>query len=393
MFEAETHEARRYFEALYPPGAPVTGYLAICHADPARTQGGSLSAVHIPAGDSARLAAAAVELSLTHGRQVWSSVCAHATDGGVHKRGTRADVCALPGFWVDIDLAGVGHAASDLPATVADAVRRLLIPFNLEPSLLIHTGGGLHAYWLLDAPAAVDGGNRAELQALAHGIQDDVRALANAHGWKLDKTSDLARILRPAGTLNRKPGRDVAPPVRILLPDGDVPQPRYSLDSLRGRFSALPRATALPPASPIFAAASAAPAPASEDKPAEIYTFESTREEILRKMRNNRKPERFETLQKILLGQPFAEKGARDQGLQQVASWLVWYCPEGDPEAALEILKPSLAAMEAESPDDFLTEDQAMEKITRAQGEALSKKAAAADQDARLRATLIGGAK
>lgn len=394
MHEREKAEARRYFEELYPPQSKVAGYLSICYADPATNQSGGLTSIHLPANNAADLAEAAVVLSLEKGKQVWSSVCAHATDGGPYKRGTRADVCALPGFWVDIDLAGPGHAAEDLPPTLAAAVRQILIPLDLEPSLLLHTGGGLHAYWLLGDPEPVTNANRAELQTLAHALQDELRSIASAHGWKLDKTSDLSRILRPAGTTNRKPGRAEAPEVAILMPEPppysiDTPaQVRYSLADLHTRFAVVaPPAPAARPGPFALTSVPAAPAP---EGPTEVWTFESTREEVTGKMRNNKKPERFDMLQAILLGQPFAAKGERDQKLQQAASWLAWYCPEGDPEAILEILRPSLEAMAEQSPEDHPTKEQAMDKIQRAQADAVRKKAAAADADARLSATLRG---
>ena len=60
-------------------------------------------------------------------------------------RGTKDDVVALPGFWLDLDVAGPGHAAGALPPSSGSALDALQV-FGVQPSAVVHTGGGLHTY-------------------------------------------------------------------------------------------------------------------------------------------------------------------------------------------------------------------------------------------------------
>jgi hypothetical protein len=146
---------------------------------------------------------------------------------GVGLRGTRAatgrglneDVTVIPGLWVDMDIAGPGHKTNDLPPDT-DAAIALLQEFPLQPTMLIHSGGGLHGYWLFEEPWAFDtDAEREEAADLLQRFQATLRQKAQTHGWKLDSTHDLARVLRLPGTTNHKtdPGR----PVQILKDTGE----------------------------------------------------------------------------------------------------------------------------------------------------------------------------
>ena len=74
--------------------------------------------------------------------------------GILRGRGSADDVVAIPGVWADIDIAdGEAHAAKTLPPSEADGAR-LLARFELQPSVMVASGHGLHAYWLFDQPWA-----------------------------------------------------------------------------------------------------------------------------------------------------------------------------------------------------------------------------------------------
>lgn len=355
-----TSLARAYFEALYPPALAAVvppAYLSVVNQEPG-VQSGAMPARHVLVSDPGALAAEAVRLSDDVGTNVWVSVCAHAEDLGVWHRGKRSEVTLLPALWIDVDIAGPGHAAGNLPLDVDQVVRGLLQPFGLDPTMIVHSGGGLHVYWCLDALAQVTDANRGELQGLLRAWTARFQALAAERGWHLDNVSDLARVLRPAGTLNRKPGRADPPLVSILLAGG----PRYSLEALRahvGPFSALP----------IVGRSTETPTIGS------ALSFDDTLAEVRGKIARNARPERRDVLRAVSAGEPFAQPGDRDRALYQVCSWLAFYCPDGDPEAILEILTPSLEAMEAESPDDFITSDLALQKIERCLDDARAKAA------------------
>jgi putative DNA primase/helicase len=81
----------------------------------------------------------------------------------------------------------------------------MLKRIGLEPTLVVKTGGGLHVYWLFNIPHVIKNqSDREEMMKLSKGFQSVFRKRFEAHGWQLDRTADLARILRLPGTLNHK---------------------------------------------------------------------------------------------------------------------------------------------------------------------------------------------
>jgi hypothetical protein len=117
------------------------------------------------------------------------------------KRGGAADVVALPAFYIDID-----HPT--------DATLTKLKSMLLHPSILAHSGGGIHAYWLLDEPTTDLSTARQILQKLAKAFNGDSLSPANS--------------LRLPGTINTKPERGSA-----LCHLVEVSDHHYSLSDFR----------------------------------------------------------------------------------------------------------------------------------------------------------------
>lgn len=124
-------------------------------------------------------------------------------------RTRNADVVGLFGLWADIDIAGPGHADAHYPESV-EAARRVVDAMGLRPTLLIHSGGGLQAWWMFAEPwltrdAADPAAEHARMGRLAADWLRAVQYRAEVLGrYKIDSVFDLARLLRPAGTTNRK---------------------------------------------------------------------------------------------------------------------------------------------------------------------------------------------
>ncbi|MBL8166358.1 MAG: hypothetical protein JNJ61_30515, partial [Anaerolineae bacterium] len=96
------------------------------------------------------------------------------------KRGGAAEVVALPAFYTDID-------------DPTDAALMKLRGARLPPSVIVHSGGGYHAYWLLDEPTRDLNTARQVLQGLARIFGGDGLSPAQS--------------LRLPGTVNHKPER------------------------------------------------------------------------------------------------------------------------------------------------------------------------------------------
>lgn len=163
------------------------------------------------------------------------------------ERGGAQDSLGFPGLWSDIDIAGPGHKHTpNHPGmgTAFDPHKPLLFPLpgdvdtclNIlrearfpQPTVIIHSGGGIYAWWLLHQPENLhaDPMNMTAATTLSEHWQ---RLIASAAS-RLDLhygsgVGDLARVLRVPGTTNRKEG--LARPCRIL----DASGPRYTLDEL-----------------------------------------------------------------------------------------------------------------------------------------------------------------
>lgn len=129
-----------------------------------------------------------------------------ARDLGRFKRGGVAEVVGIPALWLDIDLATGVHASTALPGSVED-VEHLLkeaLP-GRPPNVLVHSGGGIHAYWMFARPWFFNSEqDRLNARQQLRALHAHVQKAAAQHGWKLDNVSDLARMLRVPGTYNAK---------------------------------------------------------------------------------------------------------------------------------------------------------------------------------------------
>lgn len=123
---------------------------------------------------------------------------------GTWKRGEETDIIAIPGLWLDLDFNSQGaHKAKGLP-TEAEA-HELLESAPYEPSIVVHSGHGLQAYWLFNETWVFEGNaDRERAKSLNEGWQLWFQDKARKFGWHVDSTADLARILRIPGTYNCK---------------------------------------------------------------------------------------------------------------------------------------------------------------------------------------------
>lgn len=125
---------------------------------------------------------------------------------GDFKRITLKDSSGLVGLWADIDYGDEGHKPGHkIPPTQEDAIK-LLDELPMPASIIIHSGNGLHAWWLFESPLIFT--NDAQREAgkqLEQNWMDTIRAYAQRFGWDIDSTYDVSRVLRVPGTINAKP--------------------------------------------------------------------------------------------------------------------------------------------------------------------------------------------
>ena len=103
----------------------------------------------------------------------------------------------------DVDVLGSVHKENALPKTeeAIDFVNSL----KLKPSIIVRSGNGVHAIWLLDEPFVIRNENeREQIRELSAGFGMYVIAEGRKKGWKLDNVQDIPRMLRAPGSLNFK---------------------------------------------------------------------------------------------------------------------------------------------------------------------------------------------
>ena len=106
-----------------------------------------------------------------------------------------------------------------------DAANKLLDRIGLKPSIIVHTGHGIQAYWLLKEFWAFDNPvERHQAATLSRRWVSTIQAVAMAQGYDVDAVGDLTRVFRLPGTTNRKAD---PVPVEIISADADL---RYGVD-------------------------------------------------------------------------------------------------------------------------------------------------------------------
>jgi hypothetical protein len=264
------------------------------------------------------------------------------------KQGGKADIVAIPGLALDIDLANpVAHKAKNLPVTDDDAYQ--IICKAPPPTLIIGSGNGWHCWWLFREPWVLrTAADRHAAQKLYKAFQAPFIARAKELGWHVDNTASIQRVWRVPGFLNKKNDKPVS-----VLHSSDT---HYSREEL---------AAAAPDAAPKSAPAPAPAAPLKEP----TGTVEALVEVLgcLSSENQNKK-----AIEKVLKGESFADKGERDDVMQRVCSTIAWMPEAGglDAEVIAEILRPSLTVWSDEPDAQKSLEEElakATDKIVRAQ--------------------------
>ena len=218
-------------------------------------------------------------------------------ESGRRGRGGIEDSKILPGFAVDLDLAGPGHkhtvcppdcltahvhVAFDLPGSVEDAMEIVGEVAGLpNPTAWVHSGGGVYPWWLFDEPVDIsDPAVRKIAQDVSDGIQKLIKHAAESRHWHFGTgINDMARVLRIPGTINRKEG--LARPCRVIEP---ASYDFTSLETLGTQVAEL--VAALPPASspaPVRETARTTPSPgaSTSDRPGDDYENRNSWVDIL----------------------------------------------------------------------------------------------------------------
>lgn len=129
------------------------------------------------------------------------------------KKGSVASAMMLPTMWIDID-------CDDDPQKREKGMAKLC-DFEPAPSIIVDSGGGWHAYWLLDEPFILE--TDEDKQKISQIMQGMFRALDGDENY----VKSVASIMRLPNSINTKPERNNAL-VKVIAWH---PERRYSLSS------------------------------------------------------------------------------------------------------------------------------------------------------------------
>lgn len=154
--------------------------------------------------DLGKMASAIITLEES-GHQVFQA-CASYHSGENRK---AINVRAIKAFWLDLDV-GNGKKVEGKGYETKECARKALVAFckglELPLPLVVDSGGGIHAYWLLQDEI---GAQKWKAVALK------LKKLASQRGLLADpsRTADAASILRPPGSWNKK----YDPPRQVMV--------------------------------------------------------------------------------------------------------------------------------------------------------------------------------
>jgi len=115
-------------------------------------------------------------------------------------RGAETDVTRLAALWADLDVKPGACKSLHIANAIIDDLSGLV---GTRPSVITHSGNGLHPYWPVDDGHITDTG---AARALVRRFGRLVVAVAGEHDARVDSVYDLARMLRVPGTYNNKGG-------------------------------------------------------------------------------------------------------------------------------------------------------------------------------------------
>ena len=124
-------------------------------------------------------------------------------------RGSEHSATVLPALWVELEFAAPGQSPGRLPPD-RESILGLLAAVPRPPSIVVRTGRGVIAFWRLREPLPLATPEaRQTARNLVKKLHAAARSAAAEHGWELDQSASLARLLRVPGTLDHGSGQPV----------------------------------------------------------------------------------------------------------------------------------------------------------------------------------------
>lgn len=196
----------RFFRALYSC-KPKDDYILVW--EPTGTGGKSFWYTSIEK--------AVRKISKSKDRNIYFQVGLSGRAHGMNRRCSSIEaegrpVVTMPALFCDIDIKDSVHKHKNLPTTEEEALS-IIKGFGYDPSIIIHSGHGLQAYWIFKEPWELSTEKERLacsrlLLKLKFTLKDNARKMGviagESEGWHIDSVQEICRILRPPGSRNWK---------------------------------------------------------------------------------------------------------------------------------------------------------------------------------------------
>ncbi len=137
----------------------------------------------------------------------------------IGKAGKKENIKYLSAFHAEIDYGKEGHKKDSKHQTY-DQCLKAIQEFQIEPTIIIHSGGGFHCYWVLSNPIKVEDYGVQVLESVNKAL---ILNLGGDSG-----TQNIDRVLRVPGTFNLK-NPDAPRLVQIV----SISNKRYAFDDFK----------------------------------------------------------------------------------------------------------------------------------------------------------------
>jgi hypothetical protein len=186
----------------------------------------------IPVGDGSEAIAHRAVVMAEDGQDAYITVSAAAAKPTREvKTRIQAKMSAgIFGFWADLDFGKPIDSTRKLNYPPDEkAVMEFLDHLGVDPSIIVHSGNGLHVWWLFKKFWSFDSQvERTMASTLSENWYRTLSFRAAECGYIFDATFDLSRLLRIPGTVNYK-NSDLPVPVRLL----SITDKRYDPEDFR----------------------------------------------------------------------------------------------------------------------------------------------------------------
>lgn len=204
---------KKFFEMLYS-GVPKDDMLVLCRIRSEQEKeaiGGNIGSIDIKFFKKDKMydvAGYIIEQSVQKNLANWyMQICTTneaSIRNNIKSRSKESEITTVTAFYVDIDYqSGIAHKKKNLPKDKSEVLDIIDEAF-VEPTMIVHSGNGVHAYWILETPVSTKEKSVTVLKEINKRIHLLFKKKSEDRKCSIDSVFDLARILRIPGTKNVK---------------------------------------------------------------------------------------------------------------------------------------------------------------------------------------------